>query len=31
MGEEIVRQAIAGARGLEYDLARDIHLPPGTF
>jgi N-carbamoyl-L-amino-acid hydrolase len=33
IGEEIVRRikAIAGARGLEYDLARDIHLPPGMF
>ena len=33
MGEEIVKRikAIAGSRGLEFDLARDIHLLPGSF
>jgi N-carbamoyl-L-amino-acid hydrolase len=33
MGEEIVKKikAFAGERGLEYDLARDIHLLPGLF
>lgn len=33
MGEEIVKRikSIAGQRGLEYELARDIHLLPGSF
>jgi N-carbamoyl-L-amino-acid hydrolase len=33
MGEEIVRRikAVAGGRGLVYDFASDIHLPPGIF
>ncbi|CZR54327.1 uncharacterized protein PAC_04211 [Phialocephala subalpina] len=32
-GEEIVKRinSIAGQRGLEYELARDIHLLPGNF
>lgn len=33
MGQEIEKRikAIAGSRGLEFDMKRDIHLPPGDF
>lgn len=33
MGTDIEKRvkAIAGARGLEYEMKRDIYLPPGDF
>jgi hypothetical protein len=33
MGDEIEKRikSIAGQRGLDYDLERTIHLPPGDF
>jgi N-carbamoyl-L-amino-acid hydrolase len=33
MGSEIEKRikSIAGQRGLEFDLARDVHLLPGEF